>query len=46
MKTSYLFAAILACNAIGTVTGSRGTKTAFALASAVIAIYGLVRIFG
>jgi len=46
MKSSYLFAAILACSAIGAVTGGRGTKTALAVGSAALALYGLVRIMG
>jgi hypothetical protein len=46
MKFSYLFAAILACNAIGAVTGGRGTKSALAVVSAALALYGLIRIVG
>lgn len=46
MKSSYLFAAILACSAIGAVIGSRGTKSALAVVSAALALYGLVRLIG
>jgi hypothetical protein len=44
MKSSYIFAAILVCSAIGAVTGGRGTKTALAVVSSAFALYGLVRI--
>jgi len=46
MKSSYIFAAILACSAIAALTGGRGTKAALSVASAVLALYGLVRIIG
>ncbi|MES2091970.1 MAG: hypothetical protein V4532_18610 [Pseudomonadota bacterium] len=46
MKFSYLFALILACNAVGVITSHRGTKTAMALVSAALAIYGLAKILG
>ncbi len=46
MKTSYIFGAILASNIIGLLIGGRSAKTGLAAVSAVLAVYGLVRIYG
>jgi hypothetical protein len=46
MKTSYIFGAILASNVIGILVGGRSAKTGLAVVSAVLAVYGLVRIYG
>lgn len=46
MKTIYLFAAILVCNVLAIALGGRGTKTALAGVSAVLATYGCVRLLG
>lgn len=46
MKTSYIFGAILACSAIGTLIGARAAKTALLVLSGVLSIYGLVRLLG
>jgi len=43
MKTNYLFAAILVASTIGAFISSRSMKTVFALISAVIALYALLR---
>lgn len=46
MKTSYLFAAILASSVFSLVTTSKSAKTGLAIVSALAAVYGLVRIYG
>jgi hypothetical protein len=46
MKTSYIFGAILACGVIGTLVGSRATKTALLVVSAILSAYGLFRLLG
>jgi hypothetical protein len=46
MKSSYLFVAILVTSGVGVFAGNRGAKTALSIASAAIALYGLIRIIG
>ena len=46
MKTTYILGAILACSVTGTLVGARSAKTALLLVSAILAIYGLVRLLG
>ncbi|MDP3655127.1 MAG: hypothetical protein Q8R67_26005 [Rhodoferax sp.] len=46
MKTSYILAAILACSLIGTLIGSRSTKTVLLVVIGILSLYGLVRILG
>lgn len=46
MKTSYLFAAILACSVIGTVVTSRTMKTGMLVGTGALALYGLFRLMG
>ncbi|MET0519633.1 MAG: hypothetical protein ABW005_12480 [Burkholderiaceae bacterium] len=46
MKTTYVFAAILACSAVGLLVGGRGAKTALLLASGALSLYGLIRLIG
>ncbi len=44
MKTTYIYAGILACSVIGILLGNRTAKTALLVVSGVLAGYGLVRI--
>jgi hypothetical protein len=46
MKQTYIFGAILACSAIGTLTGARAAKTALLVVSGLLAAYGLFRLLG
>lgn len=46
MKSIYLFAAIAGCSAIGAFSSNRGLKTALCVASAALAVYGLIRLIG
>lgn len=44
MKTSYIFAAILACSMAGILIGARAGKTALLGVSGALATYGLFRL--
>lgn len=46
MKTSYLFIAIALCNVVGLFAGARFVKTIMMALSALMALYGLVRLLG
>jgi hypothetical protein len=46
MKTTYILAAILACSTVGAISGGRALKTSLAVASGVLALYGLIRMLG
>jgi hypothetical protein len=46
MKTSYIFGAIAACGILGALIGHRAAKTALLLVSALLAVYGLLRVLG
>ncbi|ABE46064.1 hypothetical protein Bpro_4172 [Polaromonas sp. JS666] len=46
MKTTYILGAILACSVTGTLVGARSAKTALLVVSAVLSLYGLVRLLG
>lgn len=46
MKTSYIFAAILACSVVGTVVGGRAMKTAMLVSAGVLSLYGVFRMLG
>lgn len=46
MKTTYIFAAILACSIAGAAVSGRTVKNAFLLLSGALSIYGLARLLG
>ena len=46
MKTTYILGAILACSVTGTLIGARSAKTALLVVSAILSLYGLVRLLG
>lgn len=46
MKTTYLFAAILAASIVGTLVPARSAKTVLLVLSGVLSAYGLVRLLG
>ncbi|MBT0568819.1 hypothetical protein KIK84_00645 [Curvibacter sp. CHRR-16] len=46
MKTSYLFIAIILCNAVGLFATARFVKTLMLALSGAIALYGLIRLLG
>ncbi len=46
MKTSYIFAAILACSAAGALLGHLSAKNLMLLASGALSLYGLARMLG
>ena len=46
MKTSYIFAAILACSAAGALLGHRAAKNLMLLASGALSLYGLAPMLG
>lgn len=46
MKTSYIFAAILACSFAGALIAGRTGKTVFLVLSGALSLYGLARLIG